>query len=55
MACLAGLDPALTGLALEVVAQILVFRVKAIKAVLINNLAKEINSSSRAIRAIQSS
>ena len=52
MARMAGQDPALTGLALEVAAQTLVFRAKAIKAVLIMNLAKGISSSSMVIKAI---
>ena len=55
MARMAGQDPARTGPDLEVVAQTLVFRAKAIKAVLINNLIKGISSSRVDIRLIQSS
>ena len=51
---MAGRDPALTDLAFEVAAQALVFSDKAIKVVLVNNLIKEINSSSLVIRVIQS-
>ena len=47
-------DPALMDLDLEVAVQVLVFRAKAIKAVLTNNLAKGISSSSLVIKAIQS-
>ena len=52
MARMAGQDPALTDLALEVAAQAPVFRAKAIKVVLINNLVKGISSSSLVIRFI---
>ena len=55
MARMAGQDPAHTDLALEVAAQTPVFRVKAIKAVLISNPVKALNSNSPAIRVIQSS
>ena len=48
-------DPVLMDLVLEVAVQALVFRAKAIKVVLISNLAKGITSSSMVIRAIQSS
>ena len=55
MARMAVQDPVLMDLGLEVVVQALVFRAKAIKAVLINNLTKGISSSSLVIKAIQSS
>ena len=51
---MAGQDPALTDLALEVAAQAPVFMVKAIKVVLVSNVVKGINTSSLAIRVIQS-
>ena len=54
MARMAVQDPALMDLVLEVAVQDLVFRAKAIKVVLISNLAKRISSSSLVIRAIQS-
>ena len=47
-------DSALMDQGLVVAVQALVFTAKAIKAVLINNLAKEINNSSLLIRGIQS-
>ena len=52
---MAAQDPALTDLALGVAAQALVFRAKAIKVVLISNLAKGTSNNSLVIRAIQSS
>ena len=55
MARIVGEDPDLTGLALEAAVQTLVFRAKAIKAVLINNLVKGISSSSLVIRVSRSS
>ena len=55
MARMVGQDPALTGPALEVAAQTLDFKPRAIKVVLINNLANGISNSSLVIRAIQSS
>ena len=55
MARMVGQDPALTGPILEVAAQILDFKAKAIKAVLISNPVKALNSNSPAIRVIQSS
>ena len=55
MVRMAGQDPALTNLALEVAAQAPVFRAKAIRAVLISNLVKGISSSRPVIRLIQSS
>ena len=55
MARMAVQDQALMDLGLEVAVQAVVFRARAIKAVLINNLAKGISSSSLVIRAIQSS
>ena len=48
-------DPALTGLALVVAAQILVSRAKAIKVVSINSLVKGISRSNLVIRVILSS
>ena len=53
MARMAVQDPVLMDLGLEVVVQALVFRAKAIKVVLISNLAKGISSNSLVIRAIQ--
>ena len=55
MARMAGQDPALTGLVLEVAAQAPVFRDKVTKVVLINNLVKETNNRSPVIRVIRSS
>ena len=55
MARMAVQDQALMDLDLEVAVQVLVFRAKAIKVALINNLAKGINNSSLVIKAIQSS
>ena len=52
---MAGQGPALTGLVLEVAAQTLAFKAKAVKAVLISKPVKVISNSSLAIRLIQSS
>ena len=47
--------PVLMDLALEVAAQALDFKAKAIKAVLINSIVKAISNNSLGIRVIQSS
>ena len=55
MARMAVQDPSLMGSALEVAVQTLVSSAKAIKVVLISNLAKGINNGSLVIREIQRS